>query len=238
MHKTAAETVAFLDVFLPLSGSFEDDIDVAIAPPFTSLSAAHERLRGQRRISLAAQNVHWEPQGAFTGEISIPMLAEAGVRYTIVGHSERRQHCCEADAACNLKVKALLAHGMTPILAVGETFEERRAGKADERLASQTRAGLSGLQRTDVARVVVAYEPIWAIGTGHNCDPVEADRAMSSIRACVDGLSEAPLLYGGSMKLDNVAAYMAQPNINGGLVGGASLDPAAFAALVIAARPA
>lgn len=236
MHKTSADTVAFLDAFLTLATSFPEEVDVAIAPPYTALAAAHERLRGQTRVQLGAQNVHWELQGAYTGEISVPMLLEHGVRYAIVGHSERRAACNEADYTCNLKVRTLLAHGMTPILAVGETLEEREAGKTDERVISQTRDGLAGLSTADAARVVIAYEPIWAIGTGRNCDPVEADRVMGCIRGSVDGIAEAPILYGGSMKGDNVASYMAQPNVNGGLVGGASLDPAAFAALISAAH--
>lgn len=237
MHKTGADTVAFFDAFLPLARSFPADVDVAIAPPYTALAAAHERLADERRVQLAAQNVHWELQGAYTGEISVPMLLEHGVGYAIVGHSERRAACNEADYTCNLKVKALLAHGMTPILAVGETLEEREAGKTDERVISQTRDGLAGLSAADAGRVVVAYEPIWAIGTGRNCDPVEADRVMGRIRGSVDGLANVPILYGGSMKGDNVASYMAQPNVNGGLVGGASLDAAGFAALIDAAHP-
>lgn len=235
MHKTGAETAAFLDVFLPLSASFPADVDVAIAPPFTALGAAAERLRGHNRVGLGAQNVHWELQGAYTGEISAPMLAEHGVTYVIVGHSERRAQCNEVDLTCNLKVKTLLAHGFTPILAVGETFEERNTGSTDARIASQMHSGLKGLSEADVARIVLAYEPVWAIGTGQNCDPVEADRVMGNMRACVEGLRNVPILYGGSMKPENVASYMAHANVNGGLVGGASLDPTAFAALVRAA---
>lgn len=234
MHKTGAEAAAFFDAFLPHCASFPTGVEVVIAPPYTALAAAHAKLQTQSRVALGAQNVHWELQGAYTGEISIPMLQEHGVQFAIIGHSERRVHCNEIDYTCNLKVKALLAHGLTPILAVGETLEERDAGKTDERIVSQTRDGLSGLSAADTARVVIAYEPIWAIGTGHNCDPFEANRAMALIRSCVDGLADAPILYGGSMNGTNVAAYMAQANINGGLVGGASLDPAGFAALITA----
>ncbi len=232
MHKTAADTLAFLDAFLPLCESIGDGIEIVVAPPYTALAAAHARLGGNERVALGAQNVHWELQGAYTGEISVQMLLEHGVRYTIVGHSERRAYCHEVDHTCNLKVKTLLAHGIIPILAVGETLEERNAGRTDERILAQTHNGLQGISTKDLARVVLAYEPIWAIGTGENCDPVEADRVMGAIRDCVAGMAEVPILYGGSMKAENVAAYMAQNNINGGLVGAASLDPVGFATLV------
>ncbi|HEV7180850.1 MAG TPA: triose-phosphate isomerase [Candidatus Baltobacteraceae bacterium] len=232
MHKTAAETIAFFDVFLPLAASFRKGIDVVVAPPFTALPAASARLRAETRVALGAQNVHWEPQGAYTGEISIPMLAEHGVRYVIVGHSERRSSCNEVDLTVHLKVEALLAAGLTPIVAVGETLDEREAGTTDERVIGQTLAALGDISPGDVGKLVLAYEPIWAIGTGHNCDPAEANRVMGAIRGCVDALANVPILYGGSMKADNVASYMAQHHINGGLVGGASLDPTGFATLV------
>jgi len=235
MHKTAAQTRAFLDEFLPMATRIPSRIDIVIAPPFTALSAAHEILRHHTRIALGAQNVHWDLHGAFTGEIAVPMLREFGVRYVIVGHSERRTFFNEVDRTVNLKVKTLLAHDMTPIVAVGETFEERQAGHTDQRVTSQTVAALEGLDAGAVARVVMAYEPIWAIGTGANCDPAEANRVMSAIRSSVAGLSDVPILYGGSVKADNVASYAEQPDINGGLVGGASLEPNSFAALIEAA---
>jgi triosephosphate isomerase (TIM) len=232
MHKTAAQTRAFFDTFLPLLANLSETIDIVVAPPFTALPAAHEILRSHPRVALGAQNVHWELQGAFTGEISVPMLLEFGVRYVIVGHSERRTFFNELDRTVNLKIKTLLAHGITPIVAVGETFEERQAGHTDVRIVSQTVAALDGLDPDQVARVVFAYEPIWAIGTGANCDPVEANRVMGEIRNSVAGLSDVPILYGGSMNPENVASYAGQPNINGGLVGGASLDPQSFVALI------
>lgn len=238
MHKTAAQTRAFFNAFLPLAAKLPESIDIVVAPPFTALSTAHEILRSHPRIALGAQNAHWELQGAFTGEISVPMLLEFGVRYVIVGHSERRTFFNELDRTVNLKVKVLLAHDITPIVAVGETFEERQAGHTDQRVVSQTVAALEGLAPDQVARVVLAYEPIWAIGTGANCEPVEANRVMSVIRSSVAGLSDVPILYGGSAKPENVASYAAQPDINGGLVGGASLDPNAFAMLIEAARRA
>jgi triosephosphate isomerase (TIM) len=232
MHKTAAQTRMFFEVFLPEAEAFPHDIDVVIAPPFTALAAAHLSLHNQSRVALGAQNVHWEPAGAFTGEVSVPMLAEHGVRYIIVGHSERRAFCGELDRSVNLKVRAILDAGLIPIVAVGETGGEREAGATDERVIAQTRAAFDGLANEQLANVVLAYEPIWAIGTGKNCDPAEANRVMGAIRRCIDALIDTPVLYGGSMNADNVAAYLAQPHINGGLIGGASLDPSAFAMLV------
>jgi triosephosphate isomerase len=235
MYKTAAETRAFFGAFLPLAENIPGPIEIVVAPPFTALASAHQILREHPRIALGAQNVHWELYGAFTGEIAVPMLLEFGVRYVIVGHSERRTFFNELDRTINLKVKTLLANDVTPIVAVGETFEERQAGHTDRRVVSQTVAALDGLDADEAARVVLAYEPIWAIGTGANCDPVEANRVMGEIRTSVPGLSDVPVLYGGSVKPENVAAYAEQPNINGGLVGGASLDPQAFASLIEAA---
>ncbi|HEY5339774.1 MAG TPA: triose-phosphate isomerase [Candidatus Aquilonibacter sp.] len=238
MHKTAAQTRAFFDAFLPLVAAVAPEVEIVVAPPFTALSAAHDALAANRRVALGAQNVHWKSHGAFTGEISVPMLAEFGVRYTIVGHSERRAHFGETDHTVNLKVKALLAHDITPIVAVGETHEEHEAGHAQRRVVTQTRAALEDLDRGEVARVVLAYEPIWAIGTGANCEAFQADRVMAAMRECVDGLQDVPILYGGSVKADNAGAYVAQPNIDGGLVGGASLEPQPFAALIEAAARA
>lgn len=235
MHKTAAQTRAFLQTFLPLAARIPNRVEIVIAPPFTAIPAAHELLRDHRRVLLGAQNVHWELQGPFTGEISAPMLREFDVRYAIVGHSERRMYFNETDRTVNLKVKTLLKHGITPIVAVGETSEERAAGETDRRVVAQTTAALDGLDATDVPRVVLAYEPIWAIGTGANCEPVEADRVMHVIRCSMPGLGDVPILYGGSVKPDNAASYAVQPNINGGLIGGASLDPEGFAALIEAA---
>lgn len=232
MHKTTAETAAFFQAFLPQLTTLPDHVSVVVAPPFTALASAHEELAHNASCALGAQNVHWEPQGAYTGEISVGMLAELGVTYAIIGHSERREGCGETDLTVNLKAKALLAHNITPIIAVGETLAERNAGGTDARVTSQTRGALDGINADDLARVVLAYEPIWAIGTGHNCDPAEADRVMAAIRDCVDGLDEVPILYGGSMKAENVAQYMAQSNINGGLVGGASLEANGFATLI------
>jgi triosephosphate isomerase (TIM) len=231
MHKTVSQTAAFLDAFLPGVTSLPQAVQIAIAPPFTSIPLAAERLRGTR-VRLGAQTMHWELQGAFTGEISAPMLRELGVTYVILGHSERRTYFNETDHTVNLKVKTALAQGITPIVAVGETAEERAAGLTEERVTSQTRAAFRDVPHESLATVVVAYEPIWAIGTGQNCDPLEADRVMATIRSCTPGLDATPILYGGSMKPENAAEYMHQPNVNGGLVGGASLDPESFATLI------
>ncbi len=232
MYKTQAETREFFDAFLPLTHQVRSDIVIVVAPPFTSLHVAHSALHRHPRVILGAQNVHWEVQGAFTGEISVSMLQDFGVRYVIVGHSERRMYFNELDRTVNLKVKTLLAHGVTPIIAVGETLAEREAGQAEARVVAQTIAALDGLDAGQAGNVVIAYEPIWAIGTGRNCDAVEANRVMGLIRNAVPGLQDVSILYGGSVKPDNVAEYSEQENINGGLVGGASLDPNGFAELI------
>jgi triosephosphate isomerase len=231
MHKTAAETAAFLDVFLLSPAVRAPVVEIVLAPPFTSIPSAAARLRGTP-VQLGAQTMHWELAGAFTGEVSAPMLREFGVTHVILGHSERRASCNETDRTVNLKVRTALEQGLVPIVAVGETLDERKAGATDERVVGQTLAALDGVARGALAGIVIAYEPIWAIGTGENCDPAEADRVMATIRSCLRGLDETPILYGGSMTAANVASYVAQPNVNGGLVGGASLDPDGFAALI------
>jgi triosephosphate isomerase (TIM) len=234
MHKTVAETRAFVaDVRarrLPL-----DEVDAVICPPFTALCAAHEALAGTR-IGLGAQNVGWAEQGAFTGEISPAMLVECGVGWVVIGHSERRALFGELDERVNEKARAALAHGITPVVAVGETAEERAAGRTRDKVLSQVRAAFDGVPTEEVRRAVVAYEPIWAIGTGNACSPEEADAVMGEIRTAVPGLEDCRLLYGGSMTPDNVASFLRRPNVDGGLVGGASLQPASFAALLDGAR--
>jgi len=234
MHKTLAETVAFVRDLraraLPL-----DAVDALICPPYTALAAAHEALAGSG-VALGAQNVCWAEQGAFTGEISAPMLVELGVSWVVIGHSERRAYFGELDERINEKIRAALAHGITPIVAVGETAEEHAAGAAVDRVRDQITVAFAGIAPADVARCVVAYEPIWAIGTGSADSPPEANAIMRAIRAAVRGLEDVRMLYGGSVKPDNIAAFVAQPDIDGGLVGGASLDPASFAALLEGAR--
>ncbi len=231
MNKTAAETTAFFEAFLPRVPELPPQVEIVVAPPFTALARASRLLR-ETRVHLGAQTMHWELRGAFTGEISAPMLREFDVTHVILGHSERREFCAEADFTVNLKVKTALAEGLTPIVAVGETLLERDAGITDERVVSQIRAAFNGVSSDELARVAVAYEPIWAIGSGRSCDPEEAGRVCGTIRAALPGLARTPILYGGSMNAENASAYVAQRDINGGLVGGASLDPATFAALV------
>lgn len=234
MHKTIAQTRAFVaDVCardLPL-----DEVDAVLCPPFTALSAARDALAGSA-IGLGAQNVCWLDEGAFTGEISPAMLVECGVTWVVIGHSERRHLFGELDYRVNEKARAALAHGITPIIAVGETADEHAAGEARTKVCAQVAAAFDGVPAADVARCVVAYEPIWAIGTGNADSPAEADHIMGEIRAKLPGLDHARILYGGSMKPHNVAAFLAQPNIDGGLIGGASLEPESFAALLEGAR--
>jgi triosephosphate isomerase (TIM) len=213
--------------------------EVVLCPTFTSLRSVQTVIEADHLpIVLGAQNVHWEDQGAYTGEVSPPMLAKLGVGYVIVGHSERRQYFGETDEAVNRKVKAVLAHQMDPIMCVGETLEEREAGATEAKVSRQVQAGLAGLVADDVARCVIAYEPIWAIGTGRNATPEDADETIGAIRAMVAGLagektaSRVRIQYGGSVKPGNIAALMAMPHIDGALVGGASLDPDEFARIV------
>jgi triosephosphate isomerase (TIM) len=234
MHKTIAQTRAFVaDVCaraLPLA-----EVDAVICPPFTALAAARDALAGSA-IGLGAQNMCWKDEGAFTGEISAAMLVECGVTWVVIGHSERRHLFGELDERVNEKARAALAHGITPIVAVGETAQEHAAGDARDKVCAQVRAAFDGIPVADLARCVVAYEPIWAIGTGNADSPAGAGSIMGDIRATLPGLDRVRVLYGGSMTPDNVAAFVAQPNIDGGLVGGASLEPASFAALLEGAR--
>lgn len=231
MNKTAADAAEYIDAFLAQLASLPPEVEIVLAPPFTAIPASAARLQGSC-VRLGAQTMHWELQGAFTGEISAPMLREFGVSHVILGHSERRAYCAETDRTVNLKVHTALQQSLIPIVAVGETLEERRAGKADDRVVAQTRAAFDGIGVDALRGVAIAYEPIWAIGTGENCDPAEANRVMAMIRSSLEGLDETPILYGGSMNRENVASYAAQPNVNGGLVGGASLDPKGFAQLI------
>ena len=234
MHKTAADTAAFLDAFLSKAAALPQHVEIVIAPPFLSIPSAWPAVRNTR-VRLGAQTMHWELEGAFTGEISAPMLREFGVSHVILGHSERRAYANETDETVRLKVRTALEQGITPIVAVGETLEQRKAGATDEHVVAQTRAAFRELSAGDLRRVILAYEPIWAIGTGQSCAPDEAQRVMAVIRGCLDGLTDTPILYGGSMNAQNVRGYMAQLDINGGLVGGASLDPDGFADLIASA---
>jgi len=236
MNKTQAETRAFFAAFIPLvAGS--NHCDIIVAPPFTALAAAIEAVK-TARISIAAQDGYWEPEGAFTGEISMPMLAEAGCRGVIIGHSERRRYFGETDAAVNRKLQAALSAGLQPIVCVGETLEERDAGHTDKVLERQFEDGFAALTRQDFSRILIAYEPVWAIGTGRTATPeiaADAHRSLRNLAAKRFGQEAASgirILYGGSAKPDNIRALMAREEIDGALVGGASLDPRSFAALV------
>jgi triosephosphate isomerase len=234
MNKTVAEARALVREIR--ASDLPRDVDVVVAPPFTALEAAAEELAGSH-IGLGAQNMNEHAEGAYTGEISPLMLVDLRVRFAILGHSERRA-MGETDDVVNAKVLAALAHGLTPIVAVGETPDEHRAHRTRERVTKQTRAAFAGVSAADVARCIVAYEPIWAIGTGLSDSPENASDVIGEIRASVEGLENARLLYGGSMKPENAAALMAQPQIDGGLIGGASLTARTFLAVIDAASAA
>ena len=235
MFKTAAQTREYLQQFLKAADDVPASVQLVLCPPFTSIPAASEMLDAQQRVALGAQNVHWGETGAFTGEISAPMLREFGVRYVIVGHSERRQFFGETDETVRWRTAAALQADLIPIVAVGESPAIREQGSQTDHVVAQIRAALDGLDRSQIERVIVAYEPIWAIGTGKNCDAAAANDIMGAIRTSVDGLQHVPILYGGSVKPENIAQYASQPEIDGGLVGGASLDPLGFARLAAAA---
>ena len=213
-------------------------VDVGVAPPFTSLRSIQTVIEADHmRIKLAAQNTYFEEKGAYTGEIAPGMLAKMAVDLVIVGHSERRQIFGETDDWVNRKAKAVFAHEMTPIVCVGETLEEREAGSAFERVGSQVQLSLAGLSAEQIGSVVVAYEPIWAIGTGRTADPADAQEMIEFIRGELSkqwagDADDTRILYGGSVNPGNIGAIMAKKDIDGGLVGGASLDPDTFASVV------
>jgi triosephosphate isomerase len=239
MHKTVAQAEEFIQGLLPRVSS-ADCVDVAICPPFLALQAMVDSTRGSR-VQVFAQNMHEADEGAFTGEVSAPMLSEMDVHGVVVGHSERRQFFGESDKALALKVPKALEAGLVPILCVGETEEERDAGETERKLRHQVQEGLAKVAEERLAEVVIAYEPIWAIGTGKVATPDQAQEAIAFVRALVAGRSQeqAPrvrILYGGSVKPDNAGELLALPDVDGALVGGASLDPAGFAAIVEAAR--
>jgi triosephosphate isomerase (TIM) len=237
MHKTVADTRAFLDEFLPaVDGA---GADVIVCPPYASLQAAIERC-AQSGVGVGAQNMHEADSGAFTGEVSAPMLVELGVDAVILGHSERRQYFAETDEALARKVPAALAAGLEPILCVGELLEERESGETEAVLRRQIEADLAEVDPDRLVAVVIAYEPIWAIGTGKTATPQQAQDAIALIRELIGARSEEAaaatrILYGGSVKPANASELLAEPDIDGALVGGASLEPGDFAAIVGAA---
>jgi len=227
MYKTQAEAQDFLHGFMPHLEQTPEEREVILCVPFTDLSIMSRNLHGSR-VRLAAQNVHWEIEGAYTGEVSAPMLVEMGVSYVIVGHSERRQYFGETDETVNLRVKAAQAAGLTPILCVGELKVQRDAGETEAVILRQLEHGLVDV---DLSRLVIAYEPVWAIGTGDTCEAGEANRVIGIIRKQLkDG--NVPIQYGGSVKPGNIDEIMAQPEIDGALVGGASLTPDSFVRIV------
>jgi triosephosphate isomerase len=240
MFKTLRESVAFAaDLRRRLSEV--TDVDVVVAPTFPALRAVADVLGGSV-VGVAAQNVHWEREGAFTGEVSAAMVREAGARWVIAGHSERRTLFGETDHAVNRKVRAALAATLTPIVCIGETLQEREADRTLDVLDRQIRAALDGVTGAELAGLVIAYEPVWAIGTGRTATPAQAQQAHEHVRTRLtqwfgqDPASRCRVLYGGSVKPDNIAALMAQPDVDGALVGGASLDAEAFTKIVIGSR--
>ena len=238
MHKTIEEAEEFIQALLPRV-STADGVEVAICPPFLALAAMVDSTRGSR-VAVFAQNMHQADSGAFTGEVSARMLGEVGVHGVILGHSERRMLFGETDRALAQKVPAALAAELVPILCVGETEEEREAGDTERKLRHQVKEGLSKLDEAQLGAVVIAYEPIWAIGTGQVATPEQAQEAIAFVRALVADRSREQaqrtrVLYGGSVKPDNAAELLALPDVDGALVGGASLDAESFAAIVQAA---
>ena len=240
MHKTASEA---RDLVAELRGRLDGagGVEVGVCPPFTALAAAVEEAAGSG-ISVLAQNAHHEPSGAFTGEVSPPMLTELGVRGCLLGHSERRQLFGETDRALQLKVPAALEAGLLPVLCVGETEEEREAGETERKLRHQVQEGLAKVPDERLSDVVVAYEPIWAIGTGRVATAAQAAEAVGFVRALVgdrsaDQAQRTRLLYGGSVTPENAAELLALEDVDGALVGGASLEADSFGAIVAATRP-
>lgn len=249
MNLTAAQGVALVEQFVQ-EADIRFDMDVVVCPPFLAIPKVRDVTKSSS-VKLGAQNCFWMEKGAFTGQVSINQLTEFCVDYCIVGHSESRGnfgkleidenllgYFSESDATINLKLKALFYHGITPILCVGETLADREAGKTDQVIATQLESALDGLDAAELYSLVVAYEPVWAIGTGKSCEPDEAERVCSTIRDLIAKIGDSDvaenvrILYGGSLKPENAQAIFDQPNIDGGLVGGASLDAKAFAQIV------
>jgi triosephosphate isomerase (TIM) len=236
MHRTTAEAVALVQA-LKASVADVHDVDIGVAPPFTVLRAVAEVLRGAT-IFLAAQNMHWEPQGAFTGEVSAAMLTDAGCQGVIIGHSERRQYFAESDTTVNKKLKAALNAQLDPILCVGETLEQREGNATFGVLEQQIRQGLAEISAEGMSRVVIAYEPVWAIGTGKTATPAQAQEVHAFLRNLVSTLygkalaDQVRIQYGGSVNSGNIHTLMTQPDVDGALVGGASLEASSFAQIV------
>jgi len=242
MFKTVQEAVFFLKE-LKLLVKDVKDVEIVVAPPFTAVHAVAEAARNTN-IGVAAQNLYWEPSGAFTGEVSGPMIKEAGAEYVIIGHSERRRLFGETDATVNRKVVAAIGLGLTSILCVGETLEERERDETLAVLDRQIKDGLDGVSGNDVAELVIAYEPVWAIGTGRNATAAQAGEAHAHVRKRLrqwfgaDAADRCHVIYGGSVKPDNIRELIAEADVDGALVGGASLDVRSFADIVAKSRGA
>jgi triosephosphate isomerase len=236
MHKTTAEAVALVNA-LRTSVAQVQDVDIGVAPPYTALMAVAEALRGST-LFVAAQNMHWEPQGAFTGEISAPMLTDIGCARVIIGHSERRQYFAETDTTVNKKLRAALNAQLDPILCIGETLAQREGNATFGVLEQQVRQGLADIAADSMSRVVMAYEPIWAIGTGKTATPAQAQEVHAFIRSLLGELygkalaDEVRIQYGGSVNAGNIHTLMTQADVDGALVGGASLEASSFAQIV------
>jgi triosephosphate isomerase len=242
MFKTVSEAVAFAKEFRPLV-EHRKGVEIVLAPPFTAVRALADALRGSN-VGVAAQNLHWESQGAFTGEVAAPMIKEAGAGYVIIGHSERRQFFGESDQTVNRKIVAALDADLLPIVCIGETLGERESNQTFTVIDRQIASGLAGLSAQQFARLVIAYEPVWAIGTGRNATAAQAQEVHAHVRRRLDEQFGRPaadscrILYGGSVKPDNIGELAGQPDVDGALVGGASLNAASFGAIVAAAATA
>jgi len=236
MFKTVAETVKYVKELRPLVKDITD-VEIVVAPPFPSIHAAAEALRASN-VAVAGQDLHWEREGAFTGEVSAPMLQEAGAELVIIGHSERRTLCGETDATVNRKIGAAFASGLTPIVCIGETLDQRERSETLEVLDRQIKNGLDGVTADQLPRLVLAYEPVWAIGTGRNASPAQAGEAHRHIRERLrqwfgaDAAELCRVIYGGSVKPENIRDLASQADVDGALVGGASLDVRAFADII------
>lgn len=242
MFKTVQEAVVYAKEFRRMVKDI-DDVEIVLAPPFLAVHAVAEAARNSV-VAVAAQNLFWEKEGAFTGEVSAQMVREAGAEYAIIGHSERRQQFGETDLTVNRKVGAAIAAGLIPIVCIGETLDEREKNETMDVLDRQIKQGLDGITGEQVASLVIAYEPVWAIGTGRNASAEQAQDAHAHIRRRLrgwfgaDAADRCRILYGGSVKPENVAAIMAQEDVDGALVGGASLQAEAFSEIVKKCRPA
>jgi triosephosphate isomerase len=237
MNKTGTEARTLVQDFLLELGKF-DSAEIVLCPPYTAITAVVEALGDHSIVKVGAQNVHHEASGAFTGEISATMLRDLFVRYVIIGHSERRDYFGETDELVNRKARAAFAATLRPIICVGEKLEERESGRMQEVITTQVRGSFAGFSADDWAETVVAYEPVWAIGTGRTATPAQAQEVHALIRSLIAGMAgeavaqKIRILYGGSVKADNARELMSQPDVDGALVGGASLDARSFAAIV------